>query len=205
MKLSTEALLSQLAREDRGDDPVLAAAREVFLEFGIRRSRMGDIAERAAMSPATLYRRYAGKEELATAVLANAISSLLTDLDGAVPTDGPADEQITNAIVLVLLRVRDAPLLTRLLETDPELVLPLITVRGETLMMLGTQFITGQLRRLMTDGRIAELDPAPVAELLTRFIHSLYLTRASSLPLHDEKATRAIVGAIVRRLIPPAG
>lgn len=203
MKLSTEALLAQLAREDRGDDAVLAAARDVFLEFGIRRSRMGDIAERASMSPATLYRRYAGKEELATAVLANAITSLLTDLDSTVSKDGPADEQISNAIVRVLLRVRDAPLLTRLLETDPELVLPLITVRGETLMMLGTNFITGHLRRLMADGLIAELDPAPVAEVLTRFVHSLFLTRASSLPLDDEKATRRMVRAIVRRLVPP--
>ena len=38
------------------------------MEFGIRRTSMGEIARRSGLSPATLYRRFAGKDELVWAV-----------------------------------------------------------------------------------------------------------------------------------------
>ena len=49
-------------------DTVLDAALSAFLDFGIRRTTMSEIARRARISPATLYRRYAQKSDVVMGV-----------------------------------------------------------------------------------------------------------------------------------------
>ncbi|WP_131822919.1 helix-turn-helix domain-containing protein, partial [Mycobacteroides chelonae] len=47
---------------------ILAAAKLEFELIGIRRSSMGDVARRAGIARATLYRRFPGKDNLVQAV-----------------------------------------------------------------------------------------------------------------------------------------
>ena len=60
MTTLTEPLAQLLGPDDRHRARILDAARDAFLEFGIRRTTMGDIGRRCGLSPATLYRRFAG-------------------------------------------------------------------------------------------------------------------------------------------------
>ncbi|MCS6809510.1 MAG: helix-turn-helix domain-containing protein, partial [Bacteroidota bacterium] len=48
---------------------IIDASRDLFLEFGPSRVRMEEIAEKLAMSKKTLYKYFASKDEVLSAVL----------------------------------------------------------------------------------------------------------------------------------------
>jgi AcrR family transcriptional regulator len=63
-------------REQRADRAILAAALELIAEQGARDLRMDDIADRARVGKATIYRRYRSKDELVTAAVAALVSEI---------------------------------------------------------------------------------------------------------------------------------
>src|SRR5215216_4422512 len=63
-------------REERADRAILRAAIELIAAQGIRDLRMEDVADRARVGKATIYRRYRSKDELVTA----AVSALVTEI-----------------------------------------------------------------------------------------------------------------------------
>jgi len=63
-------------RERRADRAILAAALELMAERGVRDLRMDDVADRARVGKATIYRRYRSKDELVTAAVAALVSEI---------------------------------------------------------------------------------------------------------------------------------
>ncbi|MGH2799375.1 MAG: TetR/AcrR family transcriptional regulator, partial [Thermoleophilaceae bacterium] len=63
-------------REERADRAILAAALELMAEDGVRDLRMDDVADRAGVGKATIYRRYRSKEELVMAAVARLVSKI---------------------------------------------------------------------------------------------------------------------------------
>ncbi|MGO8904336.1 MAG: TetR/AcrR family transcriptional regulator [Solirubrobacteraceae bacterium] len=63
-------------REERADRAILAAALELMAERGVGALRMDDVADRAGVGKATIYRRYASKDDLVTDALATLVSEI---------------------------------------------------------------------------------------------------------------------------------
>src|SRR5215204_2865619 len=63
-------------RDERADRAILAAALELMAEHGVRDLRMDDVADRAGVGKATIYRRYRSKDELVTAAVAALVSEI---------------------------------------------------------------------------------------------------------------------------------
>jgi AcrR family transcriptional regulator len=63
-------------REQRADRAILRAAIELIAAQGVRDLRMDDVADRARVGKATIYRRYRSKDELVTA----AVSALVSEI-----------------------------------------------------------------------------------------------------------------------------
>jgi AcrR family transcriptional regulator len=80
-------------REKRADRAILAAALQLIAEQGVRDLRMDDVAERARVGKATIYRRYRSKDEL----VASAVAALVSEI--AVPDTGS-----TRVDLLALMR-----------------------------------------------------------------------------------------------------
>jgi AcrR family transcriptional regulator len=80
-------------RDERADRAILAAALELMAEHGVRDLRMDDVAERAGVGKATIYRRYRSKDELIT----DAVAALVSEI--TVPDTGS-----TRADLLALMR-----------------------------------------------------------------------------------------------------
>ena len=57
-------------RSERAEQAILDATLEAFAERGVEGVRLEDVAARAGVGKATLYRRWPGKEELLIAALA---------------------------------------------------------------------------------------------------------------------------------------
>ena len=80
-------------REERADRAILAATRELMAEVGVRDLRMDDVAARAGVGKATIYRRHRSKDEL----IATAVAALVSEI--TVPETGS-----TRADLLALMR-----------------------------------------------------------------------------------------------------
>ena len=74
-------------REQRADRAILAAALELMAEHGVRDLRMEDVAERAGVGKATIYRRHRSKDELVTAALAALVSEITVPNTGSTRDD----------------------------------------------------------------------------------------------------------------------
>ncbi|MGK8522300.1 TetR/AcrR family transcriptional regulator [Nocardia asteroides] len=93
-------LVRNAAPEDRNQTRVLDAALLAFLDFGIKRTSMVEVARRGGLSLATLYRRFASKTDLIKAVGLRQTREFIEEVDAAlqrqVDRDASAEEQIVN-------------------------------------------------------------------------------------------------------------
>jgi AcrR family transcriptional regulator len=107
------------------DDRVLDAARECVLAVGVRRTTMTDVARRAGVSRMTLYRRYPDLEAV--------LSALMTREFGRLIGQGAEGETTRERVVAMVVggcrALASDPLFVRLLDVDPELLLPYVTRR----------------------------------------------------------------------------
>lgn len=193
---------AQAPSGDRALDGALAA----FLDFGIRRTSVSEIARRSGTSAATLYRWYGSKDGIVAAVALRETRRFLAELETQVDPGAPPEDQLAEVTVVVARRLRDQPLLRRLIETEPEDILPRLTTDGWPIIRAGADYLTGHIERLMQAGLLERFDPAPLAEILARVTHSLLLTPATSPRIDDDDTIRSEARDTFRWLLrlPPA-
>ncbi|WP_040827603.1 TetR/AcrR family transcriptional regulator [Nocardia jiangxiensis] len=187
-------LVRDAAPEDRNQTTVLDAALLAFLDFGIKRTSMVEVARRGGLSLATLYRRFAGKSDLIQAVGLRQAREFIVQVDTVVQrqidSEADAEEQIVELFVAFLDGLRSNRLLDRLLTTEPEMVLPYLTVRGAPVIELGRDYLAEFIERLQREGKLAQYDPLPLAEMIARTALSMALTPQTVIPLDDDAAVR---------------
>lgn len=97
---------------------ILAAARRCYLRFGVQKTTMADIASEAALSRATLYRRFETRDQVFLDVLAIESQELAADTAAVLAgIDDPA-ERVVEGIVYCLTEIPKRPLLHHLLSGD---------------------------------------------------------------------------------------
>lgn len=114
-------------RDEHADAAIVAAALELLAEVGVHRFRMDDLAGRAGVGKATIYRRYPSKERLVAAAVASLVSEI------ALPDTGTTRGDLLSLMrdaVAVYSRPRAGGLMASLVEAmrhDPALT---AAVRG---------------------------------------------------------------------------
>ncbi|MFI6040523.1 TetR/AcrR family transcriptional regulator [Nocardia sp. NPDC051321] len=188
------SLVRSTGPEDGNQARVLDAALLAFLDFGIKRTSMVEVARRCGLSLATLYRRFASKSELIEAVGLRQTREFVEGVDAAlqrqVDHDAGAEEQIVELFAAFITGLRDNKLVHRLLATEPELVLPYLTIKGAPVLELGRDYVAEFIARLQQEGKLPAYDPAPLAEMIARTALSLALTPQTVIPLGDDVAIR---------------
>ncbi|MFI6170031.1 TetR/AcrR family transcriptional regulator [Nocardia sp. NPDC051052] len=187
-------LIRSTGPEDGNQARVLDAALLAFLDFGIKRTSMIEVARRCGLSLATLYRRFASKSDLIEALGLRQTREFVEQVDAAlqrqVDRDAGAEEQIVELFAAFITGLRDNKLLHRLLATEPELVLPYLTIKAAPVLELGRDYLAEFIARLQQEGKLAAYDPEPLAEMIARTALSLALTPQTVIPLGDEVAIR---------------
>lgn len=110
------------------DGRLLDAARECVLAVGVRRTTVTDVARRAGVSRMTLYRRFPDLEAILAALMTREFGRLV---DQAVEQaeGATARERVVATVVHGSRALAHDPLFMRLLDVDPELLLPYVTRR----------------------------------------------------------------------------
>src|SRR3954471_4773689 len=113
-------------------DTVLDAARDCVLAVGVRRTTLTDVARRAGVSRMTIYRRWPDVRSLVADLMTREWAGVVADV--APPADGaPVRPQAVEALVAGVAALRRHPLFHKILDVDPEVLLPyLLQRRGTT-------------------------------------------------------------------------
>jgi len=173
--------------EDRTRDRIIDAALRQFELFGINRSTVEDITRRSRLARVTLYRRFPSKQQLIDAVIQRELGRFLTDLERDADQYPGIEDKLTEGFLFTLHALRTHPLLNRLLESEPDTLLPYLTVQGSTFLRTCSEFLATQLAQALDDDRPGT-ELLTVSELTVRIIMSFVLTPTAVVDL-DEPAT----------------
>jgi AcrR family transcriptional regulator len=179
---------------------ILDAALKQFELFGIRRTTVEDITRRSGLARVTLYRNYANKGAIVEAVLLRELERFLSDLAAEAGGYAEAEDKLVEGFVFTLTTLRDHALLQRLLATEPETVLPFLTVEGDGVIRTASSFLAHQLAVALPDDSRTQLELLEVAEVTVRIIVSFLLTPSQNVALGDDDAARSFAR---RYLVPP--
>ena len=170
-------------RDDAAERPipaeVLDATRAAVLAVGVRRTTLTDVARRAGVSRMTLYRLVPDVTTLILAVMTRECAAVFHEAEQQVRRRRTGRARAVAAMVEVVRRLPEAQLFRRVVDVDPELLLPYLTDRlGST-----QRLAVGQVRRMLADGvadgsiRRADLDTLAVTAVLaaTPFVVSARL------------------------------
>ncbi|MBO4257720.1 TetR/AcrR family transcriptional regulator [Streptomyces griseorubiginosus] len=141
-------------RSAEADAAILAATREALVELGWSKLTLGDVATRAGVAKTTLYRRWAGKNEL----VVDAVAELFDEL--RLPDRGSLAADI-EGVVLQLAAILDRP------EAKSGLMAAIAeSTRDDALRERIRDSIVDRQKRLVLEGRAraqrrGELAPEP--------------------------------------------
>lgn len=191
--------------EDATTTRVLDAAYEQFCLLGIQRTTMEDVAKRAGVSRITVYRRIATKDALIDQVLRREFHRYIETFLADVSAAETAADRVVVGFGSALRAIRRNPLLSRILEVEPDaLVASLIGDGGRTLSLI-RRFVAGQLRAEQRAGHVnASVDVDLVAELMVRVSVSFLLTPSDVVDLDDEEQASTLVRKFLVPMLQPA-
>ncbi len=156
-------------------DAYLDAARDCILDVGWRRTTLTEVARRAGVSRMTIYRTWADMPTLLSDLMTREWEGVVTaQVDGDV--DRPAIERIVDAIVGTVQALRRNELFVRIVELDPELILPyLFSRRGRSqdLILALTAEAVAEGQRA---GEIRAGNPVALARALLLATHGFVLS-----------------------------
>lgn len=117
------------------EDRLLDAARDSILSVGWKRTTLTDVARRAGLSRMTVYRTYPDMRSLFGDLMTREWADMLTGLDvaGTEGDDPDLAGLIAQRVVAAVRALRVNPLFRRIVDVDPELLLPyLLDRRGRS-------------------------------------------------------------------------
>ncbi|MGO9035687.1 helix-turn-helix domain-containing protein [Mycobacterium sp.] len=160
------------------DDPatraILDAAVVEFEQHGFRRVALDDVARRARVSRTTIYRRFAGRDELVAAVIDRENAVLFADIANELKSRRPQSNYYVEAFTLSIMRFRQHRVLTRMLADEPGLMIELADQHWDA----AVERMAGALRIIFPDGfaeRIGNPAIDELAETILRYAAMLLL------------------------------
>lgn len=155
------------------DQRILDAALHEFERRGIKRANVAAIAKRAGVGRATVYRSFADKDTLVTAVFQAKVDVQLARMDEAMASQERIEDGLVEGLMVVLTYFRDDALTQRLLAVEPESVIPWLAAKGTPILAVAREHLAS-LMRAADLPLPPDLDIDVVAEMAVRLVHSTY-------------------------------
>jgi len=168
-----------LVETGEGDNGLLDATRATVLDFGVRRTTLSEVAKRAGVSRMTVYRRHPDGAGLIRALMHREFGAALTRALDGVSDHGTIGEQLVAACVRTVELLVVHPLLLRLLEVDPELLLPYVIGAPGRFQEEARATLRGAIASGQADGSVRAGDPALLAATTETAARGLVLAARS--------------------------
>lgn len=148
-------------RADARPQELLDAALALFVERGYAATRLEEVALRAGVAKATLYRYYDNKLELFKAVVRHSLIAGFDEIAGAKSlTDGSAREQLTGLLTAFVQRVAGSPLsgIPKLVISEAGNFPELARFYHDEVISRGRALVVGALARGAAAGEFRSVD-----------------------------------------------
>ncbi|MGW1894402.1 TetR/AcrR family transcriptional regulator [Streptomyces sp. NPDC002004] len=148
------------------EDEILDATRESVEAFGVRRTKLADIARRAGVSRPTVYRYWPDVESVVADLLTRELHEIIT---AARPTDADritAREALIRQCAATVRALIGHPLFSRIIDNEPELLATYTFHRLGVSQQAAIGLITDQMRAGHHDGSVRAGDLAAQARMV---------------------------------------
>jgi AcrR family transcriptional regulator len=186
-------------------DRLLSATYTCVARFGMAKTTIDDVAKESGVSRATIYRQFpGGRDELLRETVAWEIGNYFTDLADHVRDAPTLVELLEQGLVFAQRSVAEHAVLRKVLDTEPERLLPLLTTESARTLPFIADFLHPYLEREAAAGRLRPgVDIDRAADYLARGILSLIGTPgrwdlADPAAVHD-LVSKELLGGIVSR------
>lgn len=195
--------MTSLRNIDSADVAILDAARESVLRVGVRRTTATEVARRAKVSRMTLYRRFGDVEHLLVTLLTREVETMLAEL--AQRTDGlrTGRDRVVELGLAGVDRLATDPLLARLIELDPELLLPYLVDRAGTSHHETRAALASAIAEGRADGSIRPLDTDAASWVLVVVLQAFVFAARMLAAEADPAAVRAELRHLLDRYLAP--
>lgn len=189
---------------EAGDDThkrILDAAYDLFLDFGLRRTTIEDIAKRAGIGRPTLYRRFGDKDAVMQAVIMRESRRLITAVWSQVKDIHDPAQMLARSFVVATRTVATHPLTQRLLQTEPEFILPHMTTKAGPFIDIGHMLIGPAAKKLQAQGQLSAVDMDYLLEALARLFISIILTPSALVSADSEEKLEKMAQVFILPLL----
>ncbi|MFD4369058.1 TetR/AcrR family transcriptional regulator [Rhodococcus sp. NPDC058521] len=209
--MTTDLLSTLFGGDDHSDVDarILEAALEQFALTGVRRTSTDDIARRAGVNRATLYRRLGPKDDIVSAAYLYEAVRVLQHIETELAGVDDVDEYVVRMFTVTITALRGNRLLEQMLQVDREETLQSLTVGAGSVLDLASQFLAGKIRDLRTragtlgspDDPATDRHVTDLAALLARLAQSLLLTQDGPPRLRTEDEMRDFAVSVLVPLV----
>lgn len=165
-----------MASHRHSDAAVLAAARECIASVGVRRTTVADVARRAGASRMTVYRLFPDAQTLWSELLTRELNEVFAAAEASAAELPTARQRLVAAAATAARRISADPIVRKVLEVEPELLVPYVTGRLGQSQRLVVAALRRHLEDGFADGSIRRVDADTAAYLLQMLCSALVLT-----------------------------
>lgn len=190
------------SREPR--DLYLDAARACLLDVGWRRTTLTEVARRAGVSRMTIYRTWTDMPRLLGDLMTREWTGVVQASAAGVDPALPRVERLVATVVATVGALRANELFVRIVELDPELLLPYLLARRGRSQDLILTLVEDEVRAGRADGEVRAGDPTTIARGLLLAAHGFAI---SAHTMVDDTVSEAALDAelsllLTRSLVP---
>ncbi|MFJ4467042.1 TetR/AcrR family transcriptional regulator [Streptomyces sp. NPDC089424] len=182
-------------------DVVLDAVRDCVLAVGVRRTTMTDVARRAGVSRMTLYRRWPDVRTLVGDLMTREWIAVAMD---AMPESRPGAgtrAPLVDGLVAGVEAFRAHPLYQKIVDVDPELLLPYMLDRRGASQEALLELLTDALRKGHADDSVRKAPAERQARTVLLILQSFALSLRTMTDEDDPDLTTAAFLAELRTVL----
>lgn len=180
---------------------MLDAVRDCVLAVGVRRTTLTDVARRAGVSRMTLYRSWPDVRSLVGDLMTREWVDVATRAMPEPRPGRPARELIVEGLVEGVAKFRAHPLFRKIVDVDPELLLPYVLDRRGASQNALLELLTSGLRDGHADGSVRAGHPDRQARSVLLVVQSFTLSLRTMTDEDDPDLNTAAFLAELRTIL----
>jgi AcrR family transcriptional regulator len=185
-------------------DAYLDAARACILDVGWRRTTLTEVARRAGVSRMTIYRAWPDMGRLLGDLMTREWAGIVSPAEGGEPALDDPGTDVADRILDTVRALRANELFVRIVELDPELLLPYLLHRRGRSQDMVLALLEDAIRAGQRAGTVRAGDPAVIARSLVLAAHGFVLSGHTMVDdAVDEEDLYAEARLVIARVLAP--